>query len=89
MSFSKHLTTVESICIELWKEDDLNNCHFYNTFIGCPFGSLRLAGPSANALSGRVEICNNDIWGTVCDDQWDANDAKVVCRQLGLNTVGK
>ena len=33
-------------------------------------------------LEGRVEICKNNIYGTVCDDRWDELEARVVCGQL-------
>ena len=55
--------------------------------ITCTTGDIRLRG--GNATSGRVEICYNAVWGTVCDGLWGTQEAQVVCTQLGYETIGK
>ena len=36
-------------------------------------------------MEGRVEVCVNQMWGTVCNNQWSPAHTRVVCRYLGFN----
>ena len=56
------------------------------TYDNCQEGDLiRLGDNGGTGLSGRVEVCLDDFWGTVCDDGWNMRDSTTVCRQLGLS----
>ena len=48
---------------------------------------MRLVG-GKSPNEGRVEICLNSQWGTVCHDLWGTADAQVACRQLGYLSTG-
>ena len=54
----------------------------------CTDGDIRLVGGSVD-YEGRVEICINGEYGTVCDDGFDDTDANVICGQLGYGNTGK
>ena len=53
----------------------------------CNNSDIRLAGGS-DQYEGRVEVCFNETWGTICDGSWSTNDANVACRQLGYAATG-
>ena len=57
-------------------------------FSNCADNAIRLVeGNSFN--QGRLEVCVNSAWGSVCDSAgvFTSDEAKVVCRQLGILQV--
>jgi len=55
---------------------------------GTAEGNIRLRGGSSEK-EGRVEVFHRGEWGTVCDDSWKAENARVVCFELGFTSVKK
>ena len=53
----------------------------------CSDGDVRLVDGD-NSLEGRLEVCFNRVWGTVCDTGFNADDAQVICNQLMIPFQG-
>ncbi|KAJ8030424.1 Neurotrypsin [Holothuria leucospilota] len=69
----------------------IHNCgHYSDAGVRCELDmpTVRLADGSS-AYEGRVEVFYQGVWGTVCDDDWDDDDATVICRHLGLGDSGQ
>ena len=49
--------------------------------VGCSEGNVRLDSRDSDS-TGRVEVCLDNTWRSICSSSWDNNDALVVCRQL-------
>ena len=54
----------------------------------CEDGQVNLTG-GANVREGRVEVCLNRVWGTVCSEQFSDDDAQVVCSQMNFERNSK
>ena len=53
----------------------------------CEEGAVRLASGIIDQ-EGRVELCHDGVWGSICNTGWDKTDALIICQQLGYAKTG-
>ena len=67
------------------------SCEFYLYIVTepgiCEEGTVRLMD-GVIQQEGRVEVCSNGVWGSVCDQNWDKTDAHIVCQEIGYSELG-
>ncbi len=72
----------------IWSAVNDNSSQDYDYDLDCSEGAIRLADGNS-PFEGRVEVCYDGVWGTVCDDHWGDAEVAVVCRQLGYSSSGR
>lgn len=61
---------------------------FFLFLIACNDGDLILLD-GATEMEGRIEICINNSYGSICNNRWDVLDATVACKQLEFSSISK
>ena len=55
----------------------------------CAEGSVTVVSDAKNSSLQLVEMCSSEgVWSSLCDYDWTADDATVVCRELGYPSLG-
>ena len=68
-------------------DSSLNCGHHEDAGVICPGycteGEIRLADTIDSLYSGRVEVCFQGEWASVCLDEWSNEEAQVICEAIG------
>lgn len=95
---TQHQAVYHGVHSRVWASDVLVGINYFPISMAflifskgggmCNEGDIRLMDGIIDN-EGRVEICVNQVWGSICDNAWDKTDAHVACTQLGHPELGK
>ncbi len=61
-------------------------------FDSCSTGDVRIVPDyynSGTSQDGRLELCINNAWGTICDSRFDNKEAAIACSSvIGFSRQG-
>ena len=66
----------------------LSQCFSDGEFRLANFSNVLSPDGSSGVISGRVEVCYNGTYGSVCDNGWDEPEARVLCTNFLSNLFG-
>ena len=65
------------------------------SLVACEDGYVKLVDDTLDSIfikdtlsRGRVQICINETFQAVCEENWDNMDASVLCSELGFSEYG-
>ena len=59
----------------------------FNLYDYISFSEINFRLASGNFSAGRVEVFYDGVWGTICDDGFGENEARVACRYFGFRYI--
>ena len=83
----QHLLIIHRLCDimkSLLADAQSDNCSHGDVWI-----ASRIDDTTTLSSEGRLEVCVNGVWGTVCDLRFGTGDAEVACKQMGYDGEGK
>lgn len=67
--------------------EPLHGYFFLSATANCEEGDVRLRDGSIEQ-EGRIEVCHDNVWGSICGLGFDYTDAYVVCKELDFGVSG-
>ena len=77
----------EMVCIQIYIYIYIYKNQFFIILDDCNNQTIRLVG-GATSWEGRVEVCADGRWGTVCDEGWTNQSADLMCTHFGYPGEG-